>query len=111
MVYNITDPRHPVFVEYENTRLFPPGDPNAPAKGVAGDLGPEGVIFIPKRESPIRAPLLVVANEVSGTTRIFKITATARCDEDDDDEDEDDRERENDDNDDRRDNGDDEDRD
>jgi hypothetical protein len=77
MVYNVTNPRRPVFAGYTNARDFA-GDP---AAGTAGDLGPEGVIFIPRRESPIRAPLLVVANEVSGTTRIFKVVATGQCEE------------------------------
>ncbi|MCH6259105.1 fibronectin type III domain-containing protein, partial [Puniceicoccaceae bacterium K14] len=40
----------------------------------AGDLGPEGMVFIPASESPNRKPLLVVASEVSGTTTIFDLS-------------------------------------
>ncbi|MCH6259421.1 hypothetical protein MLD52_22895, partial [Puniceicoccaceae bacterium K14] len=40
----------------------------------AGDLGPEGMVFIPASESPNRKPLLVVASEVSGTTTIFDMS-------------------------------------
>ena len=36
----------------------------------AGDLGPEGLTFIPSKNGPMAA----VANEVSGTTTLFRIT-------------------------------------
>jgi hypothetical protein len=36
-------------------------------------LGPEGVLFIPRSLSPIRAPLLVMTHEISDTTTILKI--------------------------------------
>ncbi|NDJ62611.1 MAG: alkaline phosphatase [Chloroflexi bacterium] len=70
MIYNITDPTAPVFVDYVNNRDFAG---NA-EEGTAGDLGPEGLIFITAEDSPIDAPLLVVTNEVSGTTSIYEIT-------------------------------------
>lgn len=62
MIYDVSDPHHPAFVSYTNTRA-----------GAAGDRGPEGLTFIPARRSPSRRPLLVVGNEVSGTTAIFEI--------------------------------------
>ena len=40
----------------------------------AKDLGPEGVIFIDAKDSPTRSPLLVVANEVSGTVTLYSVT-------------------------------------
>jgi hypothetical protein len=56
-------------VQYLNTRNF-----TGRAKdGTAGDLAPEQVIVIAEEDSPIGAPLLVSANEVSGTTSVFKI--------------------------------------
>ena len=70
MVYDITFPRTPVFVQYINNRNFA-GDPKA---GTAGDLGPEGLIFIAGSESPSGVPLLVVSNEISGSTSVFEIT-------------------------------------
>ena len=69
MVYDISRPQAPVFVEYVNNRDFS-GDPEA---GTAGDLGPEGIVFVPAWKSPLRAPLLIVTNEVSGTTTVYKI--------------------------------------
>ena len=69
MVYNVTNPYAPTFVQYINNRNFA-GDA---AAGTAGDLGPEGLLFINAVDSPIGAPLLVVGNEVSGTTTIFRI--------------------------------------
>ncbi len=70
MVYDMTDPTAPVFVTYVNNRDFS-GDAEA---GTAGDLGPEGVLFIPAADSPTGADLLVVSNEISGTTTVFAIT-------------------------------------
>ena len=69
MVYDITFPFKPHFVQYINTRDFS-GDPE---QGTAGDLAPEGIIYIPWYQSPNKHPLVVVANEVSGSTTIFQV--------------------------------------
>lgn len=69
VVYDISAPSTPRFVQYVNTRDFA-GDVE---QGTAGDLAPEGLLFIPRGESPTGNPLLVVTNEVSGTTAIFSI--------------------------------------
>jgi len=69
MVYNVTDPLSPYFVQYINN-TNPEGDVDL---GTAGDVAPEGIVFIPQAKSPIRAPLLAVTNEVSGTTTLYKI--------------------------------------
>ena len=70
MVYDVTDPYQPAYVTYINNRDFAG---NA-EEGTAGDLGPEGILFIDAVDSPIGIPLLVTGNEVSGTTTIFSIT-------------------------------------
>ena len=62
IVYDVTTPTAPTFVTYANARL-----------GAAGDLGPEGLAFVPAVRSPSRRPLLVVGNEDSGTTAIYEI--------------------------------------
>jgi hypothetical protein len=74
VVYDISDPHQPVFITYVNGRDFgaAPGTPQA------GDLGPEGMLFIDEKDSPTRGPLLVVGNEISGTTTIFEITREKR---------------------------------
>jgi hypothetical protein len=69
VVYDVTIPIFPRFVQYVNTRDFQ-GDPET---GTAGELGPEGVLFIKAQDSPNGRPLLVTANEISGTTRLFEI--------------------------------------
>ena len=73
-VYDVTDPSSPQFESYVNRRDFNvpvtiAGAPN-PA---AGDLGPEGLAFIASWQSPTLRPLLVVANEVSGTTTVYQL--------------------------------------
>ncbi|HEY0684138.1 MAG TPA: choice-of-anchor I family protein [Steroidobacter sp.] len=70
MTYDITNPLAPMFVDYTNNRDFSVDPAEAPA---AGDLGPEGLLFIDAKDSPTRTPLLVVANEVSGTVTLYKI--------------------------------------
>jgi hypothetical protein len=70
MMYDITDQTAPSFVTYANNRDFSVLDVEQPE---AGDLGPEGIRFVPWYESPNWRPLLIVGNEVSGTTTIFQI--------------------------------------
>jgi hypothetical protein len=69
MIYDLSDPTAPAFAGYANHRNF-----DAPADSAeALDLGPESAAFISAEQSPTGTPLLVVANEVSGTTSIFEI--------------------------------------
>ncbi|MBM3485863.1 MAG: alkaline phosphatase [Alphaproteobacteria bacterium] len=65
LVSDITDPFNPVFATYRNDNL--PVD-------AFGHLGPEGLYFIAAQESPIGDALVLVANEVSGTTDIYRFT-------------------------------------
>jgi hypothetical protein len=75
MVYDVTSPYDVQYVTYVNNRDFSveaqlPDDTTNP---LVGDLGPEGLVFIPASKSPNRKPLLVTGNEVSGTTTVFQI--------------------------------------
>ena len=74
LVYDISDPKAPVRLDYLNTRDEWLSDP--PDLATAGDLGPEGLTFIPANRSPNGKPLLLVGNEVSGTTAVFQIKVT-----------------------------------
>jgi len=62
MVYDVTNPAQPTHVTYVNART-----------GGTGPRGPEGLHIIPAAQSPTGVPLLVVGNEISGTTSIFEI--------------------------------------
>jgi DNA-binding beta-propeller fold protein YncE len=69
MVYDVTNPLAPRFVEYANNRNFA----GTFSFATAGDLGPEGVLFIEEGDSPNGEPLVVVGNEISGTTTIYQL--------------------------------------
>ncbi len=74
LVYDITNPMAPTRVDYLNTRDEWLTDP--PDLATAGDLGPEGLVFIAAKDSPNGKPLLVVGNEVSGTTAVLQLNLT-----------------------------------
>ena len=73
MVYDISNPFAPSYVQYINNRNFSiePSDITD-----AGDLGPESIQFISADDSPNNKPLIIVGNEVSGTTTIYQIDVT-----------------------------------
>ena len=57
MAFDITDPGDVSFTTYART---------------AGDISPEGTLFIPGSESPNGQDLLVLSNEVSNTVSIYQ---------------------------------------
>jgi len=59
MIYDITNPYGVQFVDY--------------VRGPLTDIGPEGMTFISKADSPDDKPYLVISNEVSGTTTLYEI--------------------------------------
>ena len=91
MVYDVSNPYNAKFLDYVNNRDFGVDAqlPDDSTNSAVGDLGPEGLHFISESDSPIDSPLLVVGNEVSGTTTIYGINLDDDFDEDDDDDDDD----------------------
>ena len=64
MVYDITNPAVPRFICHANSRDY--------SDKVKGDSGPEGLAWVPASGSPGKGPLLLVANEVSGTLAVYE---------------------------------------
>ena len=77
-VYDISNPESAEFVQYLNNRDFSVADVEAAVQaGQKGlDLGPESIKFVPASDSPTSEPMLIVGNEVSGTTTFYGITVT-----------------------------------
>ncbi|HCE41898.1 MAG: alkaline phosphatase [Alcanivorax sp.] len=73
LVYDVTNPAAPVRVEYLNTRDDWATEDTESVLPAAGDLGPEGLVFIPAEDAPGDTPLLVVGYEVSGTTAVYQV--------------------------------------
>ncbi|HCG57063.1 MULTISPECIES: choice-of-anchor I family protein [Brevibacterium] len=79
--FDLSNPSQPEFVTYFNNRDFSvsvedeiedASDPGALLSS-AGDLGPEGLTFLNRDESPSGEAALVVGNEVSGTTSLYSV--------------------------------------
>lgn len=65
MAWDITDPTAPKFDGYENNRT---------TNALGGDLGPEGVVFVAGTPGTSEPDHVVVANEVSATVSVYKLT-------------------------------------
>lgn len=72
MVYDVSTPSAPSFVQYLNSREMSASTEQIEL-GQAGDLGPEGLVFIAAKDSPNGQPLLVVGNEVSSSTAVYQL--------------------------------------
>jgi hypothetical protein len=89
MVYDVTDPRDAFYVTYVNgsdicnfaqpvctTVSGSGGCTSGVPNPLAGDLGPEGLAFVSAKDSPNGRPLLIVGNEISGSTRVYEVVST-----------------------------------
>ena len=74
MVYDVSNPTAPSFVRYKNAALeglaLNPANNSTPG---SYDVSPEGMIFVPAAASPNAKPMLIVANELSGTTTMYEV--------------------------------------
>ena len=70
VVFDLSQPSAPRLVTYVNRRSLLAGCSNSVD---CGDLGPEGLTFVSESDSPTGAALLIVSNEVSSTTTVWKI--------------------------------------
>ena len=73
MIYDVTDPTSPFFINYYNSRNFEAGESIEDNLAATGDSGPEDVLYISRDDSPSGDPLLVVSYEVTGTIGVYKI--------------------------------------
>ncbi|MFC3151349.1 choice-of-anchor I family protein [Litoribrevibacter euphylliae] len=71
MMYDITDPAEPMFVQYTVNRDYSVDIEESLEE--AGDLAPEGFKFVSAEDSPTDNALLIVGNEVSGTTTVYEV--------------------------------------
>jgi|GEM_PF-2192962 len=67
MTYDVTDPTAPTFNSYVNP-LFIGSGPGST------DKGPEGITFVGACEMSDGVPVVLVANEISGTTTMYRVT-------------------------------------
>ena len=74
MIYDVTTPADSYFVDYWTNRAPDPENPGREA----GDIGPECLVFIPPESSPSGEPLLVSANEISGTITVLGVVPAQR---------------------------------
>ncbi|WP_156761221.1 choice-of-anchor I family protein [Microbacterium karelineae] len=88
VAYDISDPAAPAYVEFISNREFDTNlgdayeeleEQGASEEQLAalvnsvGDLGPEGLDFIAADASPTGIPMIVVGNEVTGTTTLYAL--------------------------------------
>ena len=73
MAWDVTDPAAPEMVDYLNTRADWTTEDTGSVLADAGDLGPEGLVFVSAEDSPNGEALLIIGNEVSGTTTVYQI--------------------------------------
>jgi hypothetical protein len=69
MVYDVTNPTNPIYVNYINSRT---------TAALGGDRGAEGIIFVPAEESPNGNDMVITANETSATIAVYGVQGVNR---------------------------------
>ncbi|MCX6516507.1 MAG: choice-of-anchor I family protein [Actinobacteria bacterium] len=72
-LFNGNDPLNPVFVDYINTANRDGNVISGKATATAGDVSPEGIVFVSPEDSPTGSALVIVSYELSGTVGIYEI--------------------------------------
>lgn len=72
MLYDVTDPAQAEFRDYINSRNFSVDFPKKGTDPAQGDVSAEGLCAVPAQDSPTGYPLLLAANEVSGTVAVYQ---------------------------------------
>lgn len=75
MLYDVTNPLEPMFKSYINTSV-PTGNMLQSTKKIAaaGDVSPEGILFVSDKESPTGKAMVIVSYELSGTVGIYQFS-------------------------------------
>lgn len=74
MIYDISDPTQPVYKDYFNNRIFIKSVEKGEKVDLSerGNIAPEGLCAIEAQDSPTGKPIVLVANEVSGTVQVIE---------------------------------------
>lgn len=65
MMYDVSDPTNPTYVDYLNLRDF--------SDDISGSVSPEGLCTVSAKDSPTNKPMLIIANEVSGDVNVVEV--------------------------------------
>ena len=72
-LFDVTNPVVPSYVDYINTSIPTGNIVTGKATATAGDVSPEGVMFVQPLDSPTATALVIVSYELSGTVAIYEI--------------------------------------
>ncbi|HMN99933.1 MAG TPA: choice-of-anchor I family protein [Miltoncostaeaceae bacterium] len=66
VTFDVTRPDAPSLISWTNRRDYTSAEPGP-------DSGPEVIHFVPRGDSPSNTPMVLVANEVSGTVTLYRV--------------------------------------
>lgn len=71
MLFDVSKPSAPRFVQYVSSTNWTGG--MFDLGNAAGDVSPEGIVFVNEKDSPNGKPLVIVSYELTGTVSIFEL--------------------------------------